>query len=127
VYHDRPHTLNELKTAVTVYVRNITQADLQKVFASKIKRVQACIDARGHHFQYLLYAQSDFPNALYMSKQILLASKQVAVGFTIETESFVFKGFNSRLCVGPRASLGAVPFTEHLGPLPSFLSLLFNG
>ena len=32
-------------------MRNISQADLQKVFANKIKRTQACIDARGHHFQ----------------------------------------------------------------------------
>jgi len=53
VYRDHPHTLNELKTAVTAYVRNISQADLQKVFVNKIKRVQACIDAHGHHFQRL--------------------------------------------------------------------------
>jgi hypothetical protein len=39
-------------------------ADLQKVFANKIKRVQDYIDARGHHFQHLLYnVHSDFPNA----------------------------------------------------------------
>jgi hypothetical protein len=38
-------------------------ADLQKVFANKIKRVQACTDARGHHFQHILYVHSDFPNA----------------------------------------------------------------
>jgi len=54
VYRDRSRTFNELKTAITAYLRNISQADLQKVFASKIKRVQACIDARGHHFQHLL-------------------------------------------------------------------------
>jgi hypothetical protein len=30
------------------------QADLQKVFANNIKLAQACIDARGHHFQNLL-------------------------------------------------------------------------
>jgi hypothetical protein len=47
-------TLNVLKTAITAYISNISQADLQKVFANKIKRVQACIDARGHHFQHLL-------------------------------------------------------------------------
>jgi hypothetical protein len=51
VYRDRPRTLNELKTAITAFIRNISKADLQKVFANKIKRVQACIDARGHHFQ----------------------------------------------------------------------------
>jgi hypothetical protein len=54
MYHDRPRTLNELRTTITAYIRNISQADLQKAFANKIKRVQACIDARGHHFQQLL-------------------------------------------------------------------------
>jgi hypothetical protein len=46
--------LNELKTEITAYIRNISQADLQKVFVNKIKRVKACIEARGHHFQHLL-------------------------------------------------------------------------
>jgi hypothetical protein len=54
VYRDHPRTLNELKTAINAYIRNVSQADLQKMFANKIKRVQASIDARGHHFQYLL-------------------------------------------------------------------------
>jgi hypothetical protein len=54
VYRDRPRALNELKTAITAYIGNISQADLQKVFANKIKRVQACVDARGHQFQHLL-------------------------------------------------------------------------
>jgi len=54
VYRDRPHTLNKLKTTITAYIRNISQAELQKVFVNKIKRVQACTDARGHHFQHLL-------------------------------------------------------------------------
>jgi hypothetical protein len=62
-YRDRPRvrvgdhdtrTLNELKTAITACIRNISQVDLQKVFANKIKRVQACIDARAHHFQHIL-------------------------------------------------------------------------
>jgi hypothetical protein len=54
VYRDRPRKLNELKTAVSAYIRNISQVDLQKVFANKIKRVQASIDAREHHFQHLV-------------------------------------------------------------------------
>jgi hypothetical protein len=54
VYHDHPRMLDELKTAITVYIRNISQADLQKVFANKVKKVQACIDARGHNFRHLL-------------------------------------------------------------------------
>jgi hypothetical protein len=62
--------LNELKTAITAYIRNISQADLQKVFVNKIKRVQACIGACGHHFQHLLEVHSDFLNALYIIKDI---------------------------------------------------------
>jgi len=54
VYRYRPRMLNDLKTAINVYIRNISQADLQEVFANKIKQVQAFIDARGHHFQHLL-------------------------------------------------------------------------
>jgi len=54
VYRDRPETLNELKTAISVYIRNISQADIQNVFANKIKRVQTCMDACGHHFQHHL-------------------------------------------------------------------------
>ena len=54
VYRDRPRMLNELKTAITVYIRNISQVDLRKVFVSKIKWVQACMDTCGHHFQHLL-------------------------------------------------------------------------
>jgi hypothetical protein len=33
-YRNRPRTLSELKTLMTAYIRNISQADLQKVFAS---------------------------------------------------------------------------------------------
>jgi hypothetical protein len=70
VYSDRPRKLNELKPAVTAYIRNISQVDLQKVFANKIKRVQAFLDARGCHFQYLLKVHSDFQNFLYLGSEI---------------------------------------------------------
>jgi hypothetical protein len=70
VYCDRLRTLNELKTAITVSIRNISQADLQKVFVNKINRVQACTDARGHHFQHLLQVHNDFPNALCMRRLV---------------------------------------------------------
>jgi hypothetical protein len=54
VYCDHPCTLNDLKAAIIAYIRNISQTDLQKMFANKIKWVQACINACGHHFQVLL-------------------------------------------------------------------------
>jgi hypothetical protein len=47
-------------------IRNISQAVLQKLCANKIKQVQACIDARGHHFQNLSQVHSEFSNVLYL-------------------------------------------------------------
>jgi hypothetical protein len=52
--HNAVLRLNELKTAINGYIRNISPADLQKVFANEFKLVQACIDPLGHHFQQLL-------------------------------------------------------------------------
>jgi hypothetical protein len=63
LYRDRPCVLNELKTAITVFIRNISPTDLQKVFANKIKWLQACIDPCGHRTQHLLLVHSDFLNA----------------------------------------------------------------
>jgi hypothetical protein len=54
VHRDRLRTLSQLNTARFAFIRNISQSDLQKMFSNKIKRVQACIDARGHRFQHLL-------------------------------------------------------------------------
>jgi hypothetical protein len=54
VHHDLPHMLNDLKNAITVYLRNISHEDLQKMFPNKTKWVQACINARGNHFQHPL-------------------------------------------------------------------------
>jgi hypothetical protein len=65
VYRDRPRTLNDLKTAITAYIRNISQTDLQKVFENEIESVPASLDAGGHYLQPLLQVHSDFPNVLY--------------------------------------------------------------
>jgi hypothetical protein len=54
VCSDRLRTLKELKPPITAFIRNISQADLYKLVANKIKRVQACIDARGFNVQRLL-------------------------------------------------------------------------
>ena len=42
VYRDCPRTLNELETAITAYIRDISQVDPQKVFENKIRWAQAC-------------------------------------------------------------------------------------
>jgi hypothetical protein len=54
LYRDRQRTHNELKPAITVYMRNISEAEIQEMFVSKTERVQAWMDGGGHHFQNLL-------------------------------------------------------------------------
>jgi hypothetical protein len=71
MYPDHPRTLNELKTAITVYIRNISQADLQKLFANKIKWVQACMDARGSLSTPFISAQQLFEHTLFRRRHQL--------------------------------------------------------
>jgi hypothetical protein len=65
-------------------------ADLQKVFMNKIKRVQDCIGARGHHFQHLLKVHSNFPN---VDLQKLFANKIKQVQACIDPRGHHFQHF----------------------------------
>jgi hypothetical protein len=53
-YEDNPHSVEELKAAVTAYIGCITSEEFKKVFGNKIKRVQARLNALGVHFEHLL-------------------------------------------------------------------------
>jgi hypothetical protein len=48
------YAAESIKIIAQAGTRDFPSSDLQKVFANKIKRVQSCIDALGHHFQHLL-------------------------------------------------------------------------
>jgi hypothetical protein len=50
-----PHTLLELKAAIADFIRNIPLIELSRVLANKIRRVDACLQAREDSFQHLLY------------------------------------------------------------------------
>ena len=54
VYRDRPRTLDDLQAAITAFIQSISSEQLIAVFKNKIRRVQACIDAKGDHFQHNL-------------------------------------------------------------------------
>jgi hypothetical protein len=83
VYRDSPRTLTELKTAITAHIRNISKADLQKVFVYKIKRVQACIDPRGHHFKHFHKCTATF------RKQICRKCLQIKLNGFNPVQTFV--------------------------------------
>jgi hypothetical protein len=47
IYKDNPHTLLELKEAIAYFIKNIPPIELSRVFANKIRRVDACIKTHG--------------------------------------------------------------------------------
>jgi hypothetical protein len=47
VYENNPHTVDELKAAVTTHTQQIPPTTLLKVFDNMKKCVQACLQARG--------------------------------------------------------------------------------
>jgi hypothetical protein len=54
VYKDNPHALLELKEDITNFIRNVPLIELLRVFANKIRHVDACLQACRVHFEHLL-------------------------------------------------------------------------
>ena len=54
VYRDRPRTLDDLKAVMTAFIQSISSEQLIVVLRNKIRRVRACIDAKGGLFQHNL-------------------------------------------------------------------------
>ena len=53
-YSNSPHTTDELKMAVTEYIRNVDRAILNTVFESTVRHVNECLETGGGHFEYYL-------------------------------------------------------------------------
>ncbi|CAI6354061.1 unnamed protein product [Macrosiphum euphorbiae] len=54
VYKNRPQTLDELKSNITMEINLINVSVLHKVATNVVKRVRACINEQGSHFEYML-------------------------------------------------------------------------
>jgi hypothetical protein len=54
VHKDSSHTLRELKEGIANFNRNIPRVVLSRVVATKIRIVNAYLQAGGAHFQHLL-------------------------------------------------------------------------
>jgi hypothetical protein len=49
-----PHTIDDLKMAITEYIRNVDRATLNTVFENTIRRVYNCLETGGGHFEHYL-------------------------------------------------------------------------
>ena len=50
VYSNNPHTIYELKMAITEYFRNVDRAILNTVFENTVRGVNKCLETGGGHF-----------------------------------------------------------------------------
>jgi hypothetical protein len=48
------HTLDELKMAITEYIRNVDRAVLNTVFEKTVRLVNICLETGGGHFEHYL-------------------------------------------------------------------------
>jgi hypothetical protein len=49
-----PHTIYNLKMAITEYIRNVDRAKLNTVFENTVRRVNKCLETGGGHFEHHL-------------------------------------------------------------------------
>jgi hypothetical protein len=54
MYSNNPHTVDELKLAITEYIRNVDRAVLNTVFENAVRRVNKCLGTGGGHFEHYL-------------------------------------------------------------------------
>jgi hypothetical protein len=54
VYSNNPHTIDDLKMAITEYIRNVDRAIMNTVFESTVQRVNKWMETGGGHFEHYL-------------------------------------------------------------------------
>jgi hypothetical protein len=54
VYSYNPHTIDDLKMAITEYIRNVYRAILNTVFENTVRLVNKCLQTGGGHFEHYL-------------------------------------------------------------------------
>jgi hypothetical protein len=54
VYSNIPHTIDDLKMAITEYIRNVDHALLNTVFKNTVQRVNKYLETDGGHFEHYL-------------------------------------------------------------------------
>jgi hypothetical protein len=50
-----PHTIDDLKMAITEYIRNVDGAILNTVFENTVRRINKYLKTGGGHFEHYLY------------------------------------------------------------------------
>jgi len=54
LYSSNPHIIDDLKMAITEYMRNVDRVILNTVFENTVRRVNKCLEIGGGHFEHYL-------------------------------------------------------------------------
>jgi hypothetical protein len=54
MYSNNPHTIDDLKMAITEYTRNVDCAVMNTVFENTVRRVNKCLENGAEHFEHYL-------------------------------------------------------------------------
>jgi hypothetical protein len=54
VYFNNTHTIDDLKMAITEYIRYADRTILNTVFENTVQRVSKCLETGGGHFEHYL-------------------------------------------------------------------------
>jgi hypothetical protein len=54
IYSNNPHAIQDLKIAITAYIRNLNRAILNTVFENTYRRVNKCLETGVGHFEHYL-------------------------------------------------------------------------
>jgi transposase len=52
VYSNNPHTIDDLKMAITEYIRNLDRDVLNAVFENRVQRVNKCLETGGGQLEH---------------------------------------------------------------------------
>ena len=54
VYSNNPHKIDELKMAISEYIRNVDRAILNTIFENTVRCVNKCLETGGGHSEHYL-------------------------------------------------------------------------
>jgi 6-pyruvoyl-tetrahydropterin synthase len=52
---NNPHNFDDLKMAITEYIRNVDSAILNTVFKNTVRRINKCLETDWLHFEHYIY------------------------------------------------------------------------
>jgi hypothetical protein len=132
VYSNSPHTIDDLKMAITEYIRNVDRAILNKIFENAVRRVNKCLETGVGHFEHYLLlsvlysseAQRLFDQPVYRSSHC--PSKYIPTQFFTDHALHFLPNFSYTVNVTNSSPSISTVLYQHITPFQSIFPLLHS-